>query len=183
MQNHTPLIIGLTGGIGSGKTTVANLFRNLGVEVIDADEISRRLVEPGSPALQAIVNHFGPEVIDQQDGLDRMAMRQIVFENPQEKAWLETLLHPAIRKEIFKGIKACRGDYVLLVVPLLLESGQYDFIDRLLVIDVPENLQVERAMARDGSTAKQIRQIMDAQVSRKRRLQQYLQASRVVRDH
>lgn len=170
MPNHSPYIIGLTGGIGSGKTTVSNLFRGLGVEVIDADEISRQLVRRGTPQLEAIAGHFGRAILDSAGNLDRKALRRLVFNDPEERNWLEQLLHPAIREAIDARVQASAGDYVILVVPLLVESGQYGFVDRVLVVDVPETLQVERTTSRDDSDASLVRQIMDSQVSRQERL-------------
>lgn len=172
MKHRPPYLVGLTGGIGSGKSTVADLFNALGTDVIDADAISRHVVEPGSPLLTAIGDHFGAAVITATGRLDRAALRDRVFADPGARAWLEDLLHPAIRQEIKTRVNALRGDYAILVVPLLLESGHYDFVDEILVVDVPEAVQVERAMQRDGTTEAQVRAIMATQVSREARLEQ-----------
>ena len=168
---HSRFIVGLTGGIGSGKTTVANIFSSLGVEIIDADEISRDLVKVGSSCLDQIKAHFGSSVIANDGSLDRAALRGIVFANEQEKQWLENLLHPLVRDEIVTRVSAAAGDYVIIVVPLLVESGSYDFVDRILVVDVPEQLQIERIRTRDGSSEELIRQMLASQISREERLQ------------
>ena len=171
MNNHTPYLVGLTGGIGSGKSTVSAMFRELGVEVMDTDVIARELVCPGSPLLQAIRKHFGAAVMSSDGTLNRAALRDIVFQDLREKDWLEKLLHPAIRSEIADRIRTCEGDYVILVVPLLMETGDYNFLDRILVVDVPSDLQVARACQRDGSDEKLINKIIATQVSRQERLQ------------
>ena len=178
-SRKTPkFIVGLTGGIGSGKSTVSKLFYDLGIQVIDADTIARELVIPGSPCFQAIVDHFGNTVLEKKvetnaesDGtLNRTHLRELIFNNENEKSWLENLLHPAIREEIDRQISESKSAYIILSVPLLIESDQYDFVDRVLVIDVPEKTQLERIKARDASSEKLIREIMASQVSRERRL-------------
>ena len=165
-------IVGLTGGIGSGKTAVSEIFRELGADIIDADEISRNLLKKGAPLVKDIVDHFGTESLDAQGNLDRPALRQRIFNDPSAKGWLESLLHPAIRKEIQERIHNSTGCYILLVVPLLLESGDYDFVDRILVVDIPESLQVERIMQRDGTEAELVRRIIESQATRQQRLEQ-----------
>ena len=165
------LTIGLTGGIGSGKTTVADIFAALGVELVDADQLSREVVAPGTPALREIAKHFGDNIITQQGELDRKALREIVFHSPEQRQWLEQQLHPAIGDLIKTRLKACKSDYCILVSPLLLETEQHKLTDRILVVDVPEQIQLQRAMQRDGSDETTIRGIIDAQTSRDTRLE------------
>src|SRR5690606_21418327 len=135
-----------------------------------ADRISRELVEPGRPALDAIVGHFGREVLDDDGRLDRAALRGRVFRDTAEKHWLENLLHPLVRSEIDRRIAASTAPYIILDVPLLLESGHYDFVDRVLVVDVPEEVQLARALRRDASSEDEVRRIIAAQIPRDRRL-------------
>ncbi|WP_445396183.1 dephospho-CoA kinase [Zobellella sp. An-6] len=163
-------VVGLTGGIGSGKSTVANLFAELGVEVIDADLIAREVVEPGEPALAAIAEHFGPDVIDGGGRLDRRALRERVFAAPAQKDWLNALLHPLIRERMIAACTAARSPYCLLVVPLLVENRLTTLTDRVLVVDVSPEQQLARTMKRDRSDEQQIRAIMAAQASREQRL-------------
>lgn len=164
------LIIGLTGGIGSGKTTVSNLFKEYGADIIDADEISRSLVSMGSPLLEKILTHFGPDVADASGCLDRQILRDRIFHDPGAKAWLEALLHPAIREEIQCRIRDSDAVYVVVVVPLLVESGSYDFLDRVVVVDAAEAVQIERIQLRDGSTPQLIEKMLAAQTTRQKRL-------------
>jgi len=161
-----PLIIGLTGGIGSGKSTVAEQFAALGIVSVDADQASRAVVEPGMPALAQIEEHFGPDLITGDGQLNRPALREIIFANPSEKAWLEALLHPLIRDWILAQLQAASSDYVILESPLLFETDQHQLVDAVLLVDVPVELQLERASARDGSDKQQIQRIIDAQMSR-----------------
>ena len=169
---HKPYILGLTGGIGSGKSTICKHFKSLGVDVIDADKISRTLVQKNKPLFNSIVSHFGSDILNHAGELDRSALRLIIFTVPDEKQWLEELLHPAIQMEIEKQINQSSSTYVVLAVPLLLESGNYQFVDRVLVIDVPEAVQIERIKKRDGSSDQLIKSIIAAQVSRQQRLKQ-----------
>jgi dephospho-CoA kinase len=164
-----PLIIGLTGGIGSGKSTVAEQFKALGIVTVDADQASRAVVEPGMPALARIEEHFGPELITAQGQLNRPALRDIIFANPNEKAWLEALLHPLIRDWILAQLQAATSDYVILESPLLFETDQHQLVDAVLLVDVPVELQVERASARDDNDRQQIQRIIDAQMPRQAR--------------
>ena len=161
-----PLIIGLTGGIGSGKSTVAEQFAALGIVSVDADQASRALVEPGMPALDYIEEHFGPELITADGQLNRPALREIIFADPSEKAWLEALLHPLIRDWIMVQLQAATSDYVILESPLLFETDQHQLVDAVLLVDVPVELQLERASARDGSDKPGIQRIIDAQMPR-----------------
>lgn len=168
----SPCIVGLTGGIGSGKSTVARLFGQLGVHWVDADDVARQVVEPGMPALTSIAERFGPEVLQDDGSLNRAWLRRRIFEEPEEKQWLEGLLHPIIREEL---IRQLRGEpsyelpYTLLVSPLLMETNQHELVDRVVVIDVPESIQLERTMARDDNTREQVEKIMAAQMSREQR--------------
>ena len=169
-SRHTPLIIGLTGGIASGKTTVANLFAELGVPVIDTDQLAREVVEPGTPALAQIISAFGPEMLDGSGRLDRRRMRERVFANPEDRKRLEAITHPAIRAELARRSQAAEGAYQIHVIPLLVEGGKRPGIDRVLVVDCPTEHQLTRLVERDGSTAEQARQILAAQVTREQRL-------------
>jgi dephospho-CoA kinase len=165
--NKTPFIVGLTGGIGSGKSTVAKAFSQLGISSVDADQASRAVVEPGMPALASIANHFANTNIILADGqLNRPLLRDIIFSNADEKKWLETLLHPLIRDWIVSQLQAARGDYVILESPLLFETDQHQLVDTVLLVDIPVELQLERASSRDGNNAEQIQRIIDAQMSR-----------------
>ncbi len=171
MSHQLPYLIGLTGGIGSGKSTVSALFRNLGVDVIDADEISRQFTAKNSPLLPVLIDHFGQQILNSDMTLDRSALREKVFNKPEERAWLEALLHPAIRDEIQRQISVSTGPYVIVSIPLLLESGHYDFLNRILVVDVPEEIQLERTVNRDNNSPEQVRRIMATQASRHHRLE------------
>ncbi|MCR8913676.1 dephospho-CoA kinase [Marinobacter panjinensis] len=166
-------VVGLTGGIGSGKSTVARMFGALGVHWVDADDVAREVVEPGTPALKQIAEHFGNEILLPDGGLDRAALRQVVFDAPEERAWLEGLLHPVIRKELVRQLHPSDYalPYVLLVSPLLLETDQHQLVDKVVVVDVPVDIQIERTMARDDNARDQVQRIIDAQIPREQRLQ------------
>ena len=164
-------ILGLTGGIGSGKTTVANLFAELGIELVDADLIAREIVQPGEPALQQIVEHFGATILQTDGSLDRAKLRQIIFATPAERSWLEQLTHPLIRQRIQQRLDQADSDYAILVSPLLLETDQHLLCDHILVIDLPETLQVARTVQRDGNSEKQVNAILKAQCSRAQRFE------------
>lgn len=163
-------VVAITGGIGSGKTTIANQFAELGIDVVDADVIAREVVEPGAPALAAIAAHFGPDVITPDDQLDRRRLRERVFSNTDAKAWLNALLHPLIRQEMLRQCAAARSPYCLLVVPLLVENKLTGLANRVLVIDVDEATQIERTCRRDGVSRAQAEAILTAQASRAERL-------------
>ena len=163
-------VVAITGGIGSGKTTVANQFAALGIEVVDADLIAREVVAPGTPALAAIVNHFGPEILTEQGLLDRRALRERIFSDPAAKSWLNALLHPIIRSEMLRQCAAASSPYCLLVVPLLVENRLTELADRVLVIDVDEATQIERTCRRDGVSREQAQAILASQASRSERL-------------
>ena len=164
------LTIGLTGGIGSGKSTVANLFEALGAPVVDADKISREITQPNGIAFDAIVNHFGKKIITADGTLNRNKLREIVFNNLKEKKWLEQTLHPIILEIMKKCIEKIDAPYCLLVIPLLLESKNIDFVDRVLVVDAPESLQIQRTQQRSQLDEKTIRAIMQSQSRRQERL-------------
>lgn len=164
-------IVGLTGGIGSGKSTVARLFAELGICVVDADESARLVVAPGQPALAAIFAHFGPAVQAADQSLDRAALRALIFHNDTEKTWLNQLLHPLIRQQMFGQLQAATSAYAILMAPLLLENQLDQQVDQVLVVDVSEDQQINRTMRRDQNDAKLVQAIMAAQCSRAERLQ------------
>lgn len=163
-------VVGLTGGIGSGKSTIAEFFAEQGVPLIDADVVARQVVEKGSPLLAQIHARFGDTVLTEEGELNRAQLRQIVFADEHEKNWLNELLHPAIRAEMLCQLSTCKADYVLWVVPLLIENNLTGFCDRVLVVDVSPEIQLERATARDKSREETIKNIIKAQVSREERL-------------
>ena len=165
-----PWILGLTGGIGSGKSAAAQHFIDLGVHLVDADHAARWVVEPGRPALAQIAAHFGEQVLAADGSLDRAALRQLVFQDEAQRRWLEGLLHPLIFAEIDQHLARAESPYAILVSPLLVESGQHRMTRRVLVVDAPEALQLQRSMARDNSSEAQIRAILQAQSSREERL-------------
>jgi dephospho-CoA kinase len=166
-------VVGLTGGIGSGKSTVARLFGALGVHWVDADDVAREVVEPGTPALKKIAEHFGQDILLPDGGLDRAALRRIVFDAPEERAWLEGLLHPVIREELMRQLHPDNYTlpYVLLVSPLLLETDQHELVEKIVVVDVPVDVQIERTMTRDTNDREQVERIIAAQMPREQRLQ------------
>lgn len=166
----TQYIVALTGGIGSGKSTVANAFAALGVPLVDADVIARVVVEPGSPALSAIAQRFGPAVLNADGSLDRAALRARIFSDPEEKAWLNGLLHPLIKRQTEQQLRSARAPYVLWVVPLLIENNLQQRADRVLVVDVAREVQIARTLSRDGVSREQVENILAAQVPRQRRL-------------
>ncbi len=163
-------IVGLTGGIGSGKTAVSDHFAELGIKVVDADVCARTVVEKGKPALKQIVEHFGAEVLDQNGNLDRAHLRQHVFSDEAARKWLEALLHPLIFEEMWAQLQNANSPYAILVSPLLVESGQTAICQRVLVVDVPEDIQLARTMSRDANSAEQVKAIMATQASREQRL-------------
>lgn len=162
--------VGLTGGIGSGKSTIAGIFADLGVEIIDADLLAREVVEPPSAALDAIRARCGEEILTAAGTLDRPRLRELVFADAAERAWLEELLHPLIDQGIGQRIAACASAYCLLVSPLLLETSQRRRVDRVLVADVSRQTQLRRSLLRDGGERGTIEAIIDAQASREERL-------------
>lgn len=160
------LIVGLSGGIGSGKTAASDTFAELGVNIIDADIVAREVVEPGSKALKSIAKHFGNDILLNDGSLNRANLRQRIFSSPEEKSWLENLLHPIIRQEIKHQLSQSNSAYTILVSPLLFETDQQELVDRTLLIDVPEELQIIRASQRDNNSAEQIQKIIDSQLPR-----------------
>ena len=166
----TPWILGLTGGIGSGKSAAAEHFCALGVHVVDADHAARWVVEPGRPALAKIAEHFGNDVLQADGQLNRGALRNLIFTDPEQRRWLEALLHPLIREEIASNLAQAQSPYAILVSPLLIESGQYTTTQRVLVIDAPQALQIQRTLARDNTSEQQVHAFLKAQASREERL-------------
>jgi dephospho-CoA kinase len=163
-------VVVLTGGIAAGKTAVSSRFARLGVAVIDTDIIARELVQAGQPALAAIVKEFGQEILDNEGTLNRSRMRDLIFSDPACKQKLEAILHPAIAQQVQQQINAVKTDYCILVVPLLAESGRYQWSDRVLVVDVDVPTQLQRVMVRDQISAGQATAILQAQASRQQRL-------------
>ena len=169
-SKRTLLRIGLTGGIASGKSTVADLFAELGIPVIDTDVIAREVVAPGQPALDEIGRRFGKDMLDETGSLDRAAMRKLIFSDEQARLDLEAILHPRIGAETRRQSEEAGGPYQLIVVPLLTGSALRDYVDRVLVVDCDEERQVERLLARDAESVEQARRILAAQSSRDERL-------------
>jgi dephospho-CoA kinase len=165
------LVVGLTGGIGSGKTTVSDQLASYGIDVIDADVCARIVVEPGKPALEKINAHFGDQILDPSGHLDRAKLREIIFSAPEEKQWLEQLLHPLIIEEIQRQLDASSSVYAVFVSPLLIEAGQSMFCNHILVVDAPEEEQLNRTMERDNNNREQVAAIMNTQASRNDRLE------------
>ena len=163
-------VVGLTGGIGSGKSTIADEFAALGVPIIDADIVAREVVAKDSPLLAEIATRFGEDILNEDSELNRAKLRQIVFDQPEEKAWLNNLLHPAIRSEMLKQLNEVNFPYALWVVPLLIENKLTEFCQRILVVDVSPEIQLERTLKRDKSNLDTIKNIIQSQVSRAERL-------------
>ena len=164
------LLIGLTGGIASGKSTVAQRFMDLGVPVIDADVAAREVVAPGKPGLQQVIDRFGSRVVSENGELDRRALREIVFSDPDARRDLEAILHPLIRAEMDRSAAVAVGPYIVMAIPLLIEGGSRDRVDRILVVDVDEAVQLQRVMARDHCSAEQAQAILASQAARSARL-------------
>lgn len=167
------LVIGVTGGIGSGKSAVANAFGELGIDWVDADHVAREVVMPGEPALAAIIERYGSSMLQADGTLDRRALRSRIFDDATERRWLEGVTHPRIRQRLEQHLARLQSTdkpYCLLVSPLLIESGQRELVDRILVVDVPESIQVRRTLARDGVDRRQVEAILKAQSPRTHRL-------------
>jgi len=160
------LKVGLTGGIGSGKTTVAQVFAKLNIPVIDADEIAHRLVEKGQPALDQIRQEFGQDILNQDGSLDRKKLGARVFSDPEQKQKLESILHPLIYKTIQSDVDRLNAPYCIICIPLLFETGMIRFVDRVLVVDCPVEMQIERVKKRDNLTVERIQAIINSQISR-----------------
>ncbi|AAN53496.1 dephospho-CoA kinase [Shewanella oneidensis MR-1] len=163
-------VVGLTGGIGSGKTTVANLFAEEGICLVDADVVAREVVAPGTHGLNAIISHFGTEMLTASGELDRAKLRQRVFNDEQERQWLNQLLHPMIRQEMLLQVEKATSDYVIMVVPLLFENGLDRLVHRTLVVDISPELQISRTVQRDNVDATQVNNIINSQCSRSEKL-------------
>lgn len=166
-----PLLVALTGGIASGKSVVATLFANLGVPVLDTDQIARDVVEPGSPVLALLAREFGTEILNDSGELNRARLRERVFNDPADREKLEAIMHPAIRAELARRSDRAGGDYQVHVIPLLVETGRARDYDRVLVVDCPENLQVARLMERDDIDETLANQMLNAQATREQRLE------------
>ena len=164
------LTIGLTGGIGSGKSTVANFFQELGIDVIDSDKLAHQLTETFQPAYFEIIKKFGNQVITKEGHLNRKALREIIFKEPTYKKWLEELLHPLIKQKIIEELTLCSSAYVIIVVPLLVEAGMTGTFERILVVDSPMAKQLERTLERDKANEELILQIMSSQATKEQRL-------------
>jgi len=165
------LIIGLTGGIGSGKSVASDKFASLGITVVDADVASRTVVEPGMPALQEIESHFGSEIISEDGQLDRAKLREVIASDAEERKWLESVLHPRIGEQVAKEISESTSPYTLFVAPLLLETNSQEMCARVVVVDVPNDIQVERTAKRDKVPTDQVEQMVSAQMKREKRLE------------
>ncbi len=164
-------VVGVTGGIGSGKTAATDRLASHGIVIVDADLAARVIMEPGRPALEAVAERFGDDILLAGGQLDRAALRKIVFADPSQRQWLEQLTHPLIGEEIVAQLAAADSPYVVLASPLLLETSQRELCELVVVVDVPETVQLERTMARDDNDADQVRRIMDAQLPRQKRLE------------
>ena len=164
------LKIGLTGGIGSGKSTVCRLFQEHGVAVVDADLIARQLVEPGQPALSRLVEHFGVQILNADGWLNRAKLRDLVFSDAYQKQQLENILHPLVYERIASQVKQLQGNYCIVAVPLLLETGKAEIVDRVLVVDCSVENQLERVIHRDNLSSEQVLSIIASQIPRQQRL-------------
>ncbi|MEZ8037656.1 dephospho-CoA kinase [Vibrio sp. F12] len=165
------IIIGLSGGIASGKTTVANLFNeHFNIDIVDADIVAREVVALGSDGLKQITEHFGESILLEDGTLNRSRLRELIFSNPKEKQWLNDLLHPMIREKIDSDLSKITSPYGLLVAPLLVENQMQGMTDRVLIVDVPAEVQIERTMSRDNVSREQVASILKSQASREQRL-------------
>jgi dephospho-CoA kinase len=165
------LRVGVTGGIGSGKTALTDWLSEQGIVIVDADRVAREVVQPGTPALKAIIDAFGEQYLTQDGNLDRAAMRQLVFGDEEKRLLLESITHPKIREALWDQLQRADSAYVVLSSPLLLESGQSEMVDISVVVDVPEEIQIQRTMARDANDKALVEKIMAAQMRRQKRLE------------
>lgn len=159
-------IVGITGGISSGKSTVAKLFKNQGIHIVDADQVARMVVAPDTPALRQIATHFGNNILTQEGSLDRARLRTIIFEKSDQRQWLEALLHPIIRQTMLKELADATSRYAILESPLLFETDQHEMTACSLLVDVPVELQISRTCQRDNNSEEQVHRIIDAQMPR-----------------
>ena len=164
------MIVGLTGGIGSGKSAAANFFQNEGITVIDADGLSREVIEEGTPGFASIVEYFGSKIIDSDGSINREHLRKEVFDDDKKKKLLESIIHPLVRELMVKKIAASKSPYSIIMVPLIFETNSMSNYNRILVIDCDPKIQLERAMLRDNNSRAQIEKIMDSQCSREERI-------------
>ena len=169
-MTNQKFVVGLTGGIASGKTTVANLFAEFGIELVDADVIAREVVAKDSTGLTAIVDHFGDEILLANGQLDRATLRNKVFNNETQRLWLNNLLHPMIRQKMLDQVQASTSKYVIMVVPLLFENQLDSLVSTTLVVDISPELQISRTMQRDGVSQQQVEHILASQMSRQQRI-------------
>lgn len=164
------LIIGITGGIGSGKSSASERFKKLGITIVDADIVAREVVQPGTAALNKISHHFGTETLNADKSLNRSRLRSLIFASPKEREWLEALLHPLIRESIVSQLNSAASPYAILTSPLLLETDQHKLCHSIVVVDVTEEIQIERSCLRDNNSVEQIQKIIAAQIPRQERL-------------
>ncbi|RYY74115.1 MAG: dephospho-CoA kinase [Gammaproteobacteria bacterium] len=174
------MIVGLTGGIGSGKSEVSRRFEKLGIDVVDADLVAREVVSLGKPALKKIEEYFGPEILLADQTLNRSILRELIFNDSNKKKWLESLLHPIIRADLIAQLNRSKSPYKILSSPLLLETSQHEIVDRILVVDADESLQLSRAMQRDTNSPDQIKKIMATQMGR---LERCSKADDIIKNH
>ncbi|MFY8273608.1 dephospho-CoA kinase [Pseudoalteromonas sp. SSDWG2] len=172
MAKHTPWILGLTGGIGSGKSTASAYLAKQGIVVVDADKVARQVVEPNSVGLNAIVARHGATILNTDGSLERAKLRDIIFNDEHEKAWLNALLHPLIRQSMLAQLAQATGPYVILEAPLLFENNLTQYCNRTLLIDIPESVQITRTCSRDKTTPEQARAIIQSQLSRTEKITQ-----------
>jgi len=165
------LRVGVTGGIGSGKTALTDWLSEQGIVIVDADRVARDVVQPGTPALKAIIDAFGEQYLTQDGNLDRAAMRQLVFGDEEKRLLIESITHPQIREALWDQLRRADSAYVVLSSPLLLESGQSEMVDISVVVDVPEEMQIQRTMTRDANDKALVEKIMAAQMRRQKRLE------------
>ncbi|AHE67406.1 dephospho-CoA kinase [Legionella oakridgensis] len=163
--------IGLTGNIGSGKSTVAALFAKLGIDVISADTIAKKLTQQGQPAFYKIIEHFGDTIKEESGNINRRQLRQLVFDKPKERQWLENLLHPLIRQEIAREINYCQSPYCIIEIPLLPDKKDYPYLDRILFIQADKEIQIARLIARDQCTRQEAQTILTTQAATEKHLQ------------